>query len=90
MRTTWASWDLDDMQDRADEEGHVGLDVLRVPVRDFLTTLPYYGAFAEYRDHIVGCAECREDSRTDCARGETLRTVARVGLEEQARIAESN
>jgi hypothetical protein len=89
MRTTWTKWNLDDMQDAAEAHGHVELDALAVPERDLIATLPYYDAFAEYRDHVVGCTVCR-DTQDDCPEGAELRRIARVGLEEQARIALNN
>lgn len=90
MRTTWTNWKPADMQDAAESEARTGFDALEVPERDFITTLPYYGAFTEYRDHVVGCADCREDDRTDCPEGAEMLRVARIGLVEQADLALSN
>lgn len=87
MQPMWECADLDIMQDAAEAEAHVSLDGLRTPEQDFVTTMPYYGAFAEYRDHVAGCTGC---AGTDCPEGEALRKTARVGLEEQARIALNN
>ena len=89
MLTRWTCGDLDELRGTAEIKNQAALDDLRTPERDFVTTLPYYGAFAEYRDHVVGCATCR-DTEDDCSEGGELRRIARVGLEEQARIALSN
>jgi hypothetical protein len=90
MRTMWVGWALDDIRDAAEAEGQTALDCLGVPEMKLVETLPYYGAFSDYPAHIAGCADCRRDDRDDCVEGETLRAVARIGVEEQHRIAESN
>lgn len=90
MRTTWESWDLDDMQDAADAGAYVEMDALPVPEQTLVETLPYYGAFSDYRDHVVGCADCREDSRPDCAKGAGLLEVSRIGVTEQHHMALDN
>lgn len=90
MRTIWASWNLDDMQDAADVEGHVSLDALAVPEQRPVESLPYYGAFSDYQAHVAGCVDCLPDDRPDCREGETSLEVSRVGVTEQHRLAAFN
>lgn len=90
MRTIWMSWDLDDMQDAAEAEGHVSLDALAVPEQQPVESLPYYGAFSDYRAHVAGCADCRRDDRPDCREGEASLEVSRIGVTEQHRMAAFN
>ncbi|MFD8226864.1 hypothetical protein ACFV16_22130 [Streptomyces massasporeus] len=90
MRTIWVGWAIGDMQDAADAEGHASLDALVVPEQRPVESLPYYGAFDDYRAHVTGCADCRRDDRDDCATGNAMATVARVGIEEQHRMAVYN
>lgn len=90
MRTTWTDWKPKDMRDAAESEARTGFDALGAMERDFVTALPYYGAFTEYRDHVTGCRNCREDGRADCPEGTGLLDVASVGLRTQARLALDN
>ncbi|WP_086559959.1 hypothetical protein [Streptomyces africanus] len=90
MRTTWASWTPGDMQEAAELEGWVGLTALKVPEQKLVETLPYYGGLTDYQAHVTACADCRRDDRPDCAEGEMLLTVSRIGVEEQHRLAASN
>lgn len=90
MRTTWADWRLSNMRDAAESEARTGFDALDVPKRDSIATLPYYGAFTTYRGHVAGCADCREDSRTDCPEGAEMLSAAGSGLRVQSRIAARN
>lgn len=87
---TWMRWDLDDMQDAAEAEGHVSLDALAVPETRLVASLPYFGAFSDYGVHVAGCAGCRRDDRPDCAEGVTLLEVSHAGLMVQQRMALSN
>lgn len=89
MRTTWTEWNPQIMQQAAETEARVAFDDLAPMERDLIATLPYYGAFGEYRDHVVACSVCR-DTPVDCPEGGTLRKTARIGLEEQALIAAYN
>jgi hypothetical protein len=86
----WVGWTLDDIRDAAEAEGQTSLDSLGTSEIKLVETLPYYGAFSDYPTHIAACADCRRDDRPDCAEGETLRTVARIGVEEQHRMAALN
>ncbi|WP_030248024.1 hypothetical protein [Streptomyces sp. NRRL S-455] len=90
MQTIWTRWDLADMQDAADAEGHTALDALVVPELKLVGTLPYSGALTDYREHITACADCRRDDRPDCRTGEALLAVSRIGVEEQHRMAVHN
>lgn len=89
MRTTWTEWNPQTMQEAAELEARVAFEELAPAERDFITTLPYYGAFGEYRDHVVGCDLCR-DTQDDCPEGGALRKTARTGLEEQTNLATYN
>lgn len=90
MRTTWTDWQLSDMRDAAESEARAGFDALGAPERSFVKVLPYYGAFTEYRCHVIGCAACREDDQADCTEGTELLDAAGVGLRAQLRLALSN
>lgn len=90
MRTTWADWKPKDMRDAAESEARAGFDALGATERDFVTALPYYGAFTEYRDHVTGCLSCREDDQADCPEGAGLLDTASVGLRAQSRLALNN
>lgn len=90
MRTTWERWDLDDMIDAAEAEGHQGLDSRPVPMLDFVETLPYFGAFDDFRWHVTNCPACLHDDRPDCATGVAMANVSRIGMAEQKRIALNN
>lgn len=90
MRTTWTDWKPDDMQDAAESEARTGFDALDAPKRHFLAPLPYYGAYAEYENHVAMCAECQSSITAECPEGAVLFSTARVGLDEQRRLAASN
>lgn len=90
MRTTWTSWKTDDMQDAAASEARTRFDALEAPERYFLAPLPYYGAYAEYEEHVAGCAPCQQDEFSDCPEGAELLDIARTGITEQADLALSN
>lgn len=90
MRTTWTSWETDDMQDAAASEARAGFDALGVRERDFLGPLPYYGAYAEYEEHVANCPVCKQDEFSDCPEGAELLDIARTGIGEQADLALSN
>lgn len=90
MRTQWINWDLADMQDAADAEGYAGLTALNVPEHgEIIGTLPYVGAFADYREHVTACRPCLHDA-VGCPEGEALLKVSRIGVTVQHRLAESN
>lgn len=90
MRTEWTLWDLNDMIGAAELEDRVTLGGLGT--RELLLTesLPYFGGFADYSHHVTGCIDCRRDDREDCARGEGLLELSRIGVEEQHRAAVNN
>lgn len=90
MRTTWTDWKMSLMRDAAEAEAYAGFDALGAPDRNLLATLPYYGAFTEYRDHVTGCHDCRDDGRDDCPKGTELLDTASIGLRAQTRLALSN
>lgn len=90
MRTVWAKWGTEDMQDAAGAEARAGFDALEATARHFLEPLPYYGAFAEYEEHLANCPVCSQDALTDCTEGAEMLAVARTGIEEQAGLALSN
>ncbi|MGW2213237.1 hypothetical protein [Streptomyces sp. NPDC001781] len=90
MRTTWAVWAPDDMRDAAESEARAGFDALAAPKRHFLEVLPYHGAYTEYEEHVAACGLCQQDEMTDCPVGEELSGAARIGLDEQHRLAASN
>lgn len=90
MSLQWITWNLDDMQDAADEEGYVGMTALAVREHTELPVLPYYGALVDYRDHVGTCAVCGGPDLKSCAQGDGLSGVARVGVDEQHRMAEMN
>lgn len=90
MRTTWTDWKPDSMQDAAASEARAGFNALKARERYFLEPLPYYGAFAEYEEHVAGCAVCQRDESTDCPEGAELLGIARTGIGEQADLALSN
>lgn len=90
MRTTWERWSTQDMTDAAEAEDRTCLEVLAPPEREFVETLPYYGAFSDYKVHVTGCRDCRRDDREDCPAGDALRMTARIGLEVQERMAARN
>ena len=90
MRTTWADWKTDDMQDAAESAARSGFDALGATMRHFVETLPYYGAYSEYEEHVAVCAHCQRDEFTDCPKGAALFSVARIGLGEQQRFAARN
>ena len=89
MRTQWLETTLTDMQDAADAEGYAGITALGTPSHELAVSLPYFGAFAEYHEHITSCRECLHNA-IGCPEGEALLEVSRVGVTEQHRIAESN
>lgn len=90
MRTTWTSWKTDDMQDSAASEARAGFDALRAQERYFLTSLPYYGAYAEYEEHVANCPVCPQDEFVDCPKGAELLDIAGTGITKQADLALSN
>lgn len=91
MRTTWTEWAPGDMRAAAEMEGRVSLTALEVPEHPAsLGVLPYFNAFADYAAHVTRCADCRRDDRDDCFTGQSLCVVARVGIEEQQRMAAQN
>lgn len=90
MRTTWTTWDVNDMQDAADAGARTGFDALGATARHFLAPLPYYGAYAEYEEHLADCPVCKQDTFTDCPEGAELLAVTRTGIGEQADLALSN
>lgn len=90
MRTTWTEWKPVDMRKAARDEARTEFGVLAAPERKFLETLPYYGAFSEFSDHVTDCADCRDDDRKDCPEGAALLEVARSGLAEQRRMSMKN
>lgn len=90
MRTTWTSWKTGDMQDTAESVARAGFNALEVRERYFLGPLPYYGAFAEYEEHIANCPVCPQDESIDCPEGAELLDIARTGITEQADIALNN
>lgn len=90
MRTMWVNWDVNDMQGMADSEARAGFDALRAQERYFLGPLPYYGAYAEYEEHVANCPVCKQDEFSDCPEGAELLDIARTGIGEQADLALSN
>lgn len=90
MRTVWVTWGVDDMQDAADSEARAGFDALKATARHFLAPLPYYGAYAEYEEHLANCPVCTQGVFTDCPEGAELLAVARTGIGEQADLALNN
>lgn len=90
MRTVWTKWDVNDMQSAADSEAHAGFDAIKATARHFLAPLPYYGAYAEYEEHVANCTVCQRDAFTDCPEGAEMLGIARTGIEEQAVLARSN
>lgn len=89
MRTMWASWDVND-EARAEAAARAGFDSLKARTRHFLTPLPYYGAYAEYEEHVAGCAVCKRDVFSDCPEGAEMLDIARTGITEQGDLALSN
>ena len=90
MRTIYADWAPADIRDAAESESRTTLGALGVPELTLVETLPYAGAFSDYRAHVTGCADCRRDDRADCAEGENLLAVSRIGVAEQHILAASN
>lgn len=90
MRTTWTSWTPDELRDAAASGARTEFDGLGAPRRHFLAPLPYHGAYTEYEEHVTGCAVCQQDEMTDCPIGAELFELARIGLDEQRRLAASN
>lgn len=90
MRTTWAVWAPDEMRDAAASEARTGFDGLGAVQRFYVASLPYYGAYSEYEDHVAACAVCQRDPLTDCPLGADLFDQARIGLSEQHRLAARN
>jgi hypothetical protein len=90
MRTIWTGWALDDMRNAAEMEGRVSLTALDAPEQRLVESLPYYGAFCDYRAHVTGCDACRYDDQPDCPEGNALLGVSHVGVDEQRRTAASN
>lgn len=90
MRTTWTSWNTNDMQDAAASEARAGFGALKAQERYFLGPLPYYGAFAEYKEHVANCPVCKRDEFSDCPEGAELLDIAGTGITEQADLALSN
>lgn len=90
MRTTWASWAPDEMQNAAESEALTGFDALGATMRHFIGALPYYGAYTEYEDHVAACGFCQASETSECLAGAALFDVARVGLREQHRLAARN
>ncbi len=90
MRTTWTDWQPSDMQDAAEAEARAGFDALKATARHFLAPLPYYGAYAEYEEHVANCTVCPQDELVDCAEGAEMLIIARTGIEEQAVLALGN
>jgi hypothetical protein len=87
---TWVDWMPEQMAEATEREARAGFDGLAAPVRDLIETLPYSGAFNEFRRHVTRCSDCLRDDRKDCPRGRVLADTARVGVEEQHRIATNN
>lgn len=85
----WVEMSLTDMQDAADAEGYAALTDLDVPSRELLGTLPYFGAFSDYQEHVASCATCALEL-VGCPEGEEMAEVSQIGVTEQHRIAESN
>lgn len=90
MRTTWTGWSLDKMREDAEAEAWAGLTALRAPERHAIETLPYFGAFDEYREHVFRCSHCIDDRERDCPEGEALLEVSRIGVAEQKNLAAFN
>lgn len=90
MRTQWRETSLTKMLDAADAEGYASLTALDVPDHpEIIATLPYVGAFGDYREHVTSCAVCAIEP-IGCPEGEALLEVSKVGVIEQHRLAESN
>lgn len=90
MKTTWTGWAPDDIRDAAEAAAREDFAALGAPARHHLAPLPYYGAYAEYEEHVTRCAECLRAVESDCPEGEVLFSAARVGLGEQRRVARNN